>query len=106
MLTEYTAMLALPFGDMAADAAARIPGATYIDNEDAGVWVVWTATAETDKEGIHAIQELRLRAEMDASFLNGGTTASGSDPSLFQSTPFLIIRGDAVIIHSEEVVCI
>lgn len=105
-MTEYTAILALPDGGMAVDAAARIPGASVIDNEDAGVWVTWTTEADSDAAGILALQEIRLRAEMHPEYLAGAVTPSGADPSLFQATPFIVIRGDAIVIHSEEVYCI
>lgn len=99
-------MLALPDGGMAMDAAARIAGAEVIDNEEAGVWVTWTTDAESDAQGISALQEIRLRAEMLPEYVNGGTTPSGADPTLFQATPFIILRGDATVIHSEEIFCI
>lgn len=104
--TNYTALLALPDGGMAMDAAARIAGAEVTDNEKAGVWVSWTTTAETDEEAIQALQEIRLRAEMSPDFMNGETTPSGADPTLFQATPFIVLRGTTTIIHSEEVLCI
>ena len=105
-MNTYTALLALPDGAMAEDAAARIPGAQVIDNERAGVWLVWTAVAENDDEGIDALQEIRLRAEMFPEFVNGGVTASGAEPTLFQTTPFLVLRGAATVIHTEEVICL
>lgn len=105
-LTEYTAMLALPDGGMALDAAARIPGAEVTDNEDAGIWVSWTTEADNDAEGIRTLQEIRLRAEMLPEYVDGGTTPSGADPTLFQATPFIVLRGHSVVIHSEEVICI
>jgi len=105
-MSFYTALLALPDGGMAMDAAARIPGAEVIDNVQAGVWVTWTTEAGDDKEGIHALQEIRLRAEMHPEFVDGGTTPSGADPTLFQTTPFIVLRGAATVIHSEEVLCI
>ena len=91
---------------MAMDAAARILGAEVVDNVQAGVWVAWKTEAETDEEGIQALQEIRLRAEMFPEFVNGGVTPSGADPTLFQTTPFIILRGAASIIHTEEVLCI
>jgi hypothetical protein len=105
-LTEYTALLALPDGTMATEAATRIPGAQVIDEERAGVWLVWSATAFSDDEGIHALQEMRLRAEMFPEFLDGSTTASGAEPTLFQTTPFLVLRGAATVVHTEEVLCL
>lgn len=102
----YTALLALPDGSMALDAAARVPDATVVNNEEAGVWVIWSAEEDTDAEGIQALQEMRLRAEMFPEFVDGGSTPSGADPSLFQTTPFIILRGAAVVIHTEEVLCI
>ena len=36
----------------------------------------------------------------------GATTPNGDDPTLFQATPLVILRGDATVIHSEEVYCI
>jgi hypothetical protein len=105
-MTTYTALLALPDGLMAADAAARIPGAVVVDNVQAGVWVSWSTEADTDNEGIQALQEIRLRAEMFAEFADGGVTPSGADPSLFQTTPFIILRGAAFIVHTEEVLCL
>jgi len=105
-MTTYTALLALPDGSMAMDAAARILGAEVVDNVQAGVWVAWKTEAETDEEGIQALQEIRLRAEMFPEFVNGGVTPSGADPTLFQTTPFIILRGAASIIHTEEVLCI
>jgi len=105
-MTTYTALLALPDGSMAMDAAVRIPGAEVVNNVRAGVWVIWSAEADTDDEGIHALQEMRLRAEMFPEFLDGGVTPSGADPTLFQTTPFLILRGAASIIHTEEVLCL
>lgn len=105
-MTNYTAILALPDGAMALDAASRIPGAFVTNDEEAGVWLTWTAEAESDGAGIIALQELRLRAEMHAEYAHGGTTPSGADPSLFQATPLIILRGGAFVIHSEEVYCI
>ena len=105
-MRTFTALLALPDGSTAVDAAARIPNAKVIDNEHIGVWVTWRAEAETDIEGIHALQEIRLRAEMFPEFLDGGVTPSGADPTLFQTTPFLVLRGAATLIHSEEVLCL
>lgn len=105
-MTKYTALLALPDGPMAIDAAARIPGAEIADNVKAGVWVSWDTFAENDEEGITALQEIRLRAEMTPEFASGNTTPSGALPTLFQSTPFIIVRGGATVIHSEEVYCI
>ena len=105
-MPSYTALLALPDGIMAMDAAARIPGAEVIDNVQAGVWVTWTTGAHDDTEGIHALQEIRLRAEMHPEFAEGGVTPSGADPTLFQTTPFIVLRGAATVIHSEEVLCI
>jgi hypothetical protein len=105
-MTTYTALLALPDGSMAMDAAVRIPGAEVVNNVRAGVWVIWSAEADTDDEGVHALQEMRLRAEMFPEFLDGGVTPSGADPTLFQTTPFLILRGAASIIHTEEVLCL
>ena len=96
-MTEYTALMALPDGDMAREAAARVPGSTVIDNEGAGVWVTWTCESETDEGGIRDIQEMRLRAEM---------TPGEESFTLFQATPFLIMRGRTTVIHSEEVICI
>lgn len=100
-MTEYTAILALPDGSLALEAAARIPGADVTDNEGAGVWVTWTTEAETDAEGIHTLQEMRLRAEMST-----GQPPDPEDFTLFLTTPFLIVRGRATVIHSEEVLCI
>ncbi len=109
-MTEYTALLALPNGEMARDAARRLIGADSVsvtDEENIGVWVVWTVTAESDREGIDALQEIRLRAEMSPEYLQSGTlTASGDEPTLFQATPLIILRGAASVIHSEEVYCI
>lgn len=102
----YTALLALPDNDMAADAAARIPGASVTTHGDIGIWVSWSTTADTDDDGCAALQEIRLRAEMHPEYARGGMTPSGANPTLFQSTPFLILRGDAVLIHSEEVLCV
>lgn len=104
-MTEYTAVMAMPDGDMAREAASRIPGAEVTDEEGAGVWVVWTSENETDEEGIHALQEIRIRAEMFT-----GAKVSNHPPeddfTLFQSTPLLILRGRTTVIHSEEVLCI
>lgn len=109
-LTEYTALLALPNGEMAHDAAARLVGADTVsvtDEDHIGVWVVWTVTAESDQEGIHALQEIRLRAEMSSEYMtDDALTASGDRPTLFQATPLIILRGAASVIHSEEVYCI
>jgi hypothetical protein len=105
-MTTYTALLALPDGFMAMDAAARMPNAEFVNNDQAGVWVTWSAEADTDDEGVQALQEIRLRAEMFPEFLDGGVTPSGADPSLFQTTPFIILRGAAVVIHTEEVLCL
>jgi len=102
----YTALLALPDGTMAMDAAARVPNADVINNAEAGVWVIWRTEADTDAEGIQALQEIRLRAEMFPEFVDGGVTPSGADPTLFQTTPFIILRGAAFIIHTEEVLCL
>ena len=66
-MTEYTALLALPDGDTARDAASRLDWAetvTVTDDTDAGVWLTWTVSADNDQEGIALIQEIRLRAEM------------------------------------------
>lgn len=109
-LTEYTALLALPNGEMARDAASRLVGADSVsvtDEENIGVWVVWTVNADSDTDGIHALQEIRLRAEMGAEFAQAdATTESGDRPTLFQATPLIILRGAASVIHSEEVYCI
>lgn len=109
-MTEYTALLALPNGEMAHDAARRLIGADSIsvtDEESIGVWVVWTVNADSDVEGIHALQEIRLRAEMTAEFAqDDAVTESGDRPTLFQATPLIILRGAASVIHSEEVYCI
>jgi hypothetical protein len=43
---------------------------------------------------------------MFAEFADGGVTPSGADPSLFQTTPFIILRGAAFIVHTEEVLCL
>lgn len=109
-LTEYTALLALPNGEMAYDAAARVVGADRVevtDNVEAGVWLTWTTTAESDQEGIDKLQEIRLRAEMTTEYAApDALTAHGDQPTLFQATPLVILRGDATVIHSEEVYCI
>jgi len=105
-MTTYTALLALPDGSMAVDAAARIPEATVINNVQAGVWVIWSAEADSDDEGVHALQEIRLRAEMFTEFADGGVTPSGADPTLFQTTPFIVLRGAGTVIHTEEVLCL
>lgn len=105
-MNTYTALLALPDGNMAGDAATRIPGSLVIDNVQAGVWLLWTAEAESDEEGVQALQEIRLRAEMFPEFANGGVTSSGADPTLFQTTPFLVLQGAATVIHTEEVLCL
>lgn len=109
-MTEYTALLALPNGEMARDAAARLVGADQVsvtDDIDIGVWLTWTVTAENNEEGIHALQEIRLRAEMSAEYLQADAlTASGDQPTLFQATPLIILRGAASVIHSEEVYCV
>lgn len=102
----YTALLALPDGGMAGEAATRIPGAQVIDNPQAGVWLVWTTEAEDDKAGVDILQEMRLRAEMFPEFAEGGFTSSGADPTLFQTTPFLVLRGAATVVHTEEVLCL
>lgn len=100
-MTKFTAMLALPNGEMARSAEARLQNITdpsavsVVDDVSAGVWLIWSVEADTDQEGIYALQEIRLRAEMD---INAET--------LFQTTPLIIVRGDAVVIHSEEVYCI
>lgn len=101
-MTDYTAILALPNGEIALEAAARIPGSDVTDNEHAGVWVTWTTEAETDQEGIDALQEMRLRAEMHT----GHPGHQSEDFTLFLSTPLVILRGRATVIHSEEVLCI
>lgn len=110
MQTEYTALLALPNGEMARDAASRLVGADRVevtDDAEAGVWVRWTIQADTDREGIDQLQEIRLRAEMTAEYAApGAVTANGDQPTLFQATPLVILRGDATVIHSEEVYCI
>jgi hypothetical protein len=105
-MTTYTALLALPDGGMAEEAATRIPGSQVIDNVRAGVWLVWTAEAEDDDIGISALQEMRLRAEMFTEFADGGVTSSGADPTLFQTTPFLVLRGTGIVVHTEEVLCL
>lgn len=105
-MATYTALLALPDGTMAEEAATRIPDAQVIDNVQAGVWLVWNTEADNDDDGVQALQEIRLRAEMFPEFVDGGFTPSGSDPSLFQTTPFLVLRGAATIVHTEEVLCI
>lgn len=101
-MQTYTALLALPDGSMAKDAAARLPDATVVDDVSAGVWVTWHAEADSDQEGVLALQEIRLRAEMFPEFVDGNAT----DRTLFQTTPFIVLRGAAAIIHSEEVLCI
>ena len=105
-MATYTALLALPDGSMATDAAARLPDATVINNSQAGVWVIWGVEADSDEEGVQALQEIRLRAEMFTEFMDGGVTPSGADPTLFQTTPFIILRGAGIVIHTEEVLCI
>ena len=109
-MTEYTALLALPDGDMARDAARRLVGADSVevtDEENVGVWVVWTVNRDSDAEGILALQEIRLRAEMSSEYIEAeALTASGDRPTLFQATPLIILRGAASVIHSEEVYCI
>lgn len=106
-MSTYTALLALPDGRMANEAATRIPGAQVIDNTQAGVWLVWTGDAEDDKAGVDLLQEMRLRAEMFPEFAEGGvTTPSGADPTLFQTTPFLVLQGACIVIHTEEVLCL
>jgi len=106
MSNTYTALLALPDGSMAKEAATRIPGSQVIDNTQAGVWLLWTATAESDEEGVGALQEMRLRAEMFPEFANTNLTASGTSPTLFQTTPFLVLQGACTVIHTEEVLCL
>ena len=110
MLTEYTAILALPNGEMARDAADRLVGAneiTVTDDPNAGVWLAWTASAESDEEGISMLQEIRMRAEMSPEYLSPeAMTANGDQPTLFQSTPLVILRGYAAVVHSEEVYCV
>lgn len=95
---------------MARHAASRLEGADRVevtDDVEAGVWVRWTITAETDRAGIDRLQEIRLRAEMTSEYAApGATTPRGDDPTLFQATPLVILRGDATVIHSEEVYCI
>lgn len=108
---EYTALLALPNGEMARDAAERLVGADRVsvtDDVRAGVWLSWAVSADSDKEGVEALQEIRLRAEMSAKYLAPhATTPSGDNPSLFQGTPFLILRGgSADIIHCEDIYCV
>lgn len=105
-LTEYTALLSLPDGDMAREAAERLRDVaeTHVtDDWDAGVWLQWTVTADSDKDAIYALQEIRLRAEM---VLPHTPTPASGDPSLFQGTPFIIIKGDIRVIFSEEVYCV
>ena len=106
-MTKYTALLALPDGDTARDAASRLDWAetvTVTDDPDAGVWLTWTVSADNDQEGIALLQEIRLRAEMH---LDHHPQPSENGPfSLFQATPVVILRGAAVVIHSEEVYCI
>jgi len=106
MTNTYTALLALPDGNMATEAATRIPGAQVIDNVKAGVWLLWTADAEDDEEGVNTLQEMRLRAEMFPEFANSNVTASGTNPTLFQTTPFLVLQGACTVVHTEEVLCI
>lgn len=94
---------------MAYDAASRLVGADRVevtDDVEAGVWLRWTIQAATDREGIDTLQEIRLRAEMTTEYAAGAVTAHGDDPTLFQATPLVILRGDATVIHSEEVYCI
>lgn len=106
-MTEYTALLALPDGDMARDAASRLDWAetvTVTDDTDAGVWLAWTVSADNDQEGIALLQEIRLRAEMYPD--HHPRSGENGPVSLFQATPVVILRGAAVVIHSEEVYCI
>lgn len=109
-MTNYTALLALPNGEIARDAAARLTFAdnvSVVDDPEAGVWLSWATTALSDQEGIAALQEIRLRAEMAPEFTApDAVTPTGDRPTLFQATPFIILRGAATIIHSEEVICI
>lgn len=109
-MTKYTAILALPHGDMARDAAERISGADEVfvtDDNEAGVWLTWSVTASSDQKAVDALQEIRLRAEMSPEYaVPNAMTPSGDQPSLFQATPLIIVRGNAVVIHSEEVYCI
>lgn len=107
---EYTALLALPNGEMARDAAGRIFGAESVaitDNLEAGVWLSWSVFAVDDRSAIEQIQEIRLRAEMLPEYVApNALTESGDHPSLFQATPLLILKGSAHVIHSEEVYCV
>lgn len=109
-LKTYTALLALPDGEMARDAASRMTDVCPVevtDDPEAGVWLRWTTEAPTDEQGVYALQELRLRAEMRPECAApNATTASGASPTLFQATPFIVLRGDTVVIHSEEVYCV
>lgn len=100
----YTALLALPDGYMAKSAASRlfeVAKVRVVDNDQAGVWLTWTVTADNDKDAIFALQEIRLRAEMVSADI-----PEDEDPSLFQGTPFIIVKGDAEVVLSEEVYCI
>lgn len=96
-LTEYVAHLALPDGEFAHAALEKMQEVTdrawVTDTVEAAVWLSWVVEADTDAEGIYALQEVRLRVEM----LRGR--------SLFQGTPLIITKGQFTIIHSEEVYC-
>lgn len=99
----YTALLALPNGEMARAAVEHIGSAaevSVVDNEQAGVWLSWWVRETNEEAAIFALQEIRLRAEMISSNPDDG------DPSLFQGTPFIIVKGDAEVVFSEEVYCI
>lgn len=103
-LTDYTALLALPDGRMAQEAAERLADVAKVwvtDDTEAGVWLTWTVQADSDKEAVFELQEIRLRAEMVLP-----TAPVSEDPSLFQGTPFIVVRGNATVIFSEEVYCI
>ena len=95
---------------MAQDAASRLVGADRVevtDDIEAGVWLRWTVTAASDQAGIDRLQEIRLRAEMTVEYAApDAVTPHGDQPTLFQATPLIILRGDATVIHSEEVYCI
>ncbi len=99
-MTEYVAHLSLPDGEFARDALERMHTchrqAWIVDNLEAAVWLSWSVEAETDEEGVYALQEIRLRAEM----------VLGETETLFQGTPMIITRGHSTIIRSEEVYCI
>ena len=98
-MTEYVAHMSLPDGDFAREAFWRMiqftDRAWVTDTPAAAVWLSWSVDAETDAEGVFALQEIRLRAEMVK-----------DSETLFQGTPLIITRGASTIIHSEEVICI